>query len=165
MSAIRTHPMQARPTVYKGIRMRSRLEALYAAGFDDDGIPWEYEPECFADDTGQYLPDFRFSGVDDYLEVKGVVTDPIPIMTRMEIILSSRPDAHLQIDEGTPGEGRQWIGRRMNGGDWFVWIDLNERSRWSTAVRAIRMDRTERYIYGLEEPPTSTFDYSGIEPF
>jgi len=38
--------------------MRSRTEALYAASLH--GIAtWEYEPECFADEHGQYLPDFR----------------------------------------------------------------------------------------------------------
>lgn len=50
--------MKARQTTYKGVRMRSRTEALYAASLH--GIAtWEYEPECFADEHGQYLPDFR----------------------------------------------------------------------------------------------------------
>jgi hypothetical protein len=51
--------IKARPTIYKGIQMRSRLEAAYAQHLDADNYPWEYEPECFADETGQYLPDFR----------------------------------------------------------------------------------------------------------
>lgn len=50
---------KARPTTYKGIQMRSRLEAGYAMWLDETGIGWEYEPVCFASEQGQYLPDFR----------------------------------------------------------------------------------------------------------
>ena len=49
----------ARPTVYRGVKMRSRTEARYAAALDDLGVSWEYEPCCFADGRVQYLPDFR----------------------------------------------------------------------------------------------------------
>ena len=51
-----------RPTTYKGIKMRSRLEAGFAQWCDGEypPIPWEYEPACFAGDDGrQYLPDFK----------------------------------------------------------------------------------------------------------
>lgn len=48
----------ARPTLYKGIRMRSRLEANFAEFLDGRGDEWAYEPECFAGDGGQWLPDF-----------------------------------------------------------------------------------------------------------
>lgn len=47
-----------RPTRYKGVRMRSRLEAATAAAFDRHEIPWEYEPEALQGADGQYLPDF-----------------------------------------------------------------------------------------------------------
>lgn len=50
---------RGRSTLYKGIRMRSRTEADYAAYLDRRGRQWEYEPDCFADETGQWLPDFR----------------------------------------------------------------------------------------------------------
>jgi len=39
---------QPRITVYRGIEMRSRLEALAAAYLDRHGFAWEYEPICFA---------------------------------------------------------------------------------------------------------------------
>lgn len=42
------------PTVYRGVQMRSRLEARYAALFDILGIRWEYEPV----DLRGYVPDF-----------------------------------------------------------------------------------------------------------
>jgi hypothetical protein len=51
--------LRARPTIYKGVQMRSRLEAGFAQWLDGMGFEWEYEPECFASDGGQWLPDFR----------------------------------------------------------------------------------------------------------
>lgn len=40
--------------------MRSRMEAGFAAYLDSlPGVMWAYEPECFANEHGQYLPDFR----------------------------------------------------------------------------------------------------------
>lgn len=67
--------LKARPTLYRGIQMRSRNEAGFAQWLDRHFWNWEYEPDCFADPTGQYLPDFRVlfnerpgSGI--YVEVK-----------------------------------------------------------------------------------------------
>lgn len=56
--------LKARPTVYKGIQMRSRLEAGFAQWLDQNHIDWDYEPECFASEAGQYLPDFEVWGLD-----------------------------------------------------------------------------------------------------
>lgn len=95
-----------RPTVYRGIQMRSRLEATYAAEIDAILPFWSYEPECFADVTGQYLPDFYewvfpdHPEVGTYVEVKpfappGPATEAV--QRKMEIIWSSKPDAHLII--------------------------------------------------------------------
>ena len=73
--------IQPRPTIYKGIKMRSRLEARFAAGLDLIGADWEYEPHCFASEHGQYLPDFKVAGpwADWYIEVKPNVPDLEPI--------------------------------------------------------------------------------------
>ena len=46
--------MNAIPTTYQGIRFRSRLEARWAAAFDNLGWPWVYEPI----DLAGYIPDF-----------------------------------------------------------------------------------------------------------
>jgi hypothetical protein len=43
------------PTVYSGVRFRSRLEGQYAAFFDIVGWRWEYEPI----DLKGWIPDFR----------------------------------------------------------------------------------------------------------
>lgn len=73
--------MKAVQTEYKGYLFRSRLEARWAVFFDACGVRWEYEPEGFALDNGQYyLPDFLLHDVKGrakgnlYVEVKGVMT-------------------------------------------------------------------------------------------
>lgn len=101
----------ARPTTYKGERMRSRLEAGFAAWLDSERISWEYEPECFASEQGQYLPDFRLVDVPGdygsngdrgpfYVEIKPamagaqVITDAC---RRMEVVWASHPNATLAV--------------------------------------------------------------------
>jgi hypothetical protein len=54
----------ARPTLYAGVLMRSRLEASFAQHLDSLGFSWEYEPNCFASTAGQWLPDFKCISVD-----------------------------------------------------------------------------------------------------
>jgi hypothetical protein len=46
--------MRAIPTFYAGVRFRSRLEARWAAFFDEIAIEWDYEPI----DLDGYIPDF-----------------------------------------------------------------------------------------------------------
>lgn len=91
---------RARPTVYKGIRMRSRLEASVAAWLDSEGDAWEYEPVCFGNAAGQYLPDFRVTGQNKttyYLEVKPANADHTAALKRMHVIRSSEPRAFLAV--------------------------------------------------------------------
>ena len=82
-----TDKLKPIPTVYKGYRFRSRLEARWAVFFDACGAKWEYEPEGFDLGNGiYYLPDFVVYEVDSihgwpfgsdgcidklYVEVKG----------------------------------------------------------------------------------------------
>lgn len=91
----------ARPTTYKGIRMRSRLEARVAAGLDSsaDGAPWKYEPRAFANEHGQYLPDFEIEGLarPTFLEVKPTIDAALGVLERMQIIWDSLPNATLWI--------------------------------------------------------------------
>jgi hypothetical protein len=100
----------ARPTVYKGIKMRSRLEADYASALDRDGETWEYEPTCFAGPDGQWLPDFRVGQYGAYVEIKPAYLiewdGPEPrdtwnrvdeILERMTVAWLSEPDAILQL--------------------------------------------------------------------
>jgi hypothetical protein len=95
---------QPRTTIYRGIEMRSRLEALVAAYLDRHGFVWQYEPVCFAGMGGQYLPDFRIQrsdNVDFYLEVKPkpkkLATMAQQQVQRMSVIWESEPYARLII--------------------------------------------------------------------
>lgn len=106
----------ARPTLYKGIRMRSRLEADYAASLDRSNVVtyWEYEPVCFGNPEGQWLPDFReaYSGpgvqseIETFTELKPLawIQDDWdtngrvePLLRRMTSVWDSRPEASLQL--------------------------------------------------------------------
>ena len=102
--------IKARPTVYKGIQMRSRLEADYASALDRDGETWKYEPTCFAGPDGQWLPDFRIGHDGIYTEVKPAHlivwdTDSIldvyervdKILRQMTVAWLSEPKAPLQL--------------------------------------------------------------------
>jgi hypothetical protein len=104
--------MKARPTIYRGVRMRSRLEAKVAAWLDAQRLRWEYEPDCYGDQDGQYLPDFRLSVVYAlgrrrrlYVEVKPAQQGPgegRPVevwaeLAAMRPIWGSEPDAMLAV--------------------------------------------------------------------
>src|SRR4051812_46238561 len=55
--------LRARPTTYRGVVMRSRLETSVAAWLDRHQFDWTYEPERFATLAGGlYIPDFRIEG-------------------------------------------------------------------------------------------------------
>lgn len=131
--------MKARPTTYKGIVMRSRLEASRAEQLDRIGRRWTYEPMCFASPAGQYLPDFRIDHgglvpidgteptvwrfVHAYEEIK-----PAPFAKdfdwiertqyQMTIIWASEPDAELVIY--VPETGDLWIAFGYErSGEWY----------------------------------------------
>ncbi len=70
--------MKGRATLYKGISMRSRLEADFAASMDRSGCTWKYEPKCFASEQGQWLPDFQVWNSAD-LDGRGVLIELKPV--------------------------------------------------------------------------------------
>jgi hypothetical protein len=58
-------------TEYKGIKMRSEDEKLFAEWLDAQGIAWEYQPLAFKMPDGfHYIPDFRIVELGEYVEVK-----------------------------------------------------------------------------------------------
>lgn len=63
--------IKSKPTEYKGIQFRSKLEAQVAYFFDQCGVPWQYEPDRLGDGDKEYNPDFYLPETDDYVEVKG----------------------------------------------------------------------------------------------
>ena len=146
--------VKARPTTYNGILMRSRLEADYAAYLDRAGLKgkWEYEPECFASEAGQWLPDFRVRGLiggpdaETFVELKpaGCLGDDYAggdidkYLTRMTIAWASKPDAELALvywRYGGPAEmeilslcpGDPWVAR---GGPLpLLWTGMGQYTR------------------------------------
>lgn len=108
-----TVAIPARPTVYEGTPMRSRMEARVAAYLDKCSIGWEYEPRAYASRDGQYLPDFRLKFGDGhtvYLEVKGAhpsFEELDVLLARMSPIRASDPEAVLAFcSEGSIRTGR-----------------------------------------------------------
>jgi hypothetical protein len=153
--AIRMTTIKARPTLYKGIQMRSRLEADYAASLDRSGWRWEYEPECFAGADGQWLPDFGCSYSNRgplavFTEVKpaGPLMEWIPgsigfvehadaILRRMAITWESRPDAYLCLVFWQYGGGAYLTLHSRRRGDawyaefgaqpmWLIWTGMDQ---------------------------------------
>jgi hypothetical protein len=94
--------VHGRETIYRGITMRSRLEADVAQNLDNNSIDWSYEPKCFANENGQYLPDFKIvsSRLATYWEIKPSnfpLVDIPALAHRMEVIWDSEPGVRLGI--------------------------------------------------------------------
>jgi hypothetical protein len=134
----------ARPTMFRGILMRSRTESRYAAWLDT-WCAWEYEGTAFRDADSEYLPDFRLHDVPltwaktlrtVFVEVKPAcwLTEVGELqrrsqLKRMAAIFDSDPDAVVIIEQsGLPG--RPQIVRLDDDGRpatfparWFVGLD------------------------------------------
>lgn len=64
------------PTFYNAVTFRSRLEARWAVFMDHLGVPWSYEHEGYALDSGWYVPDFWLPTLQTHLEIKPSVFSP-----------------------------------------------------------------------------------------
>ena len=63
---------RAIPTEYRGVQMKSRLEASCAQLLDLLGLEWEYEHQSFLMDGGvHYLPDFWIESEKLWVEPRG----------------------------------------------------------------------------------------------
>jgi hypothetical protein len=135
--------------------MRSRLEARWAAGFDRGKIPWSYEPDCFASEHGEYLPDFalgknrRF-----YVEVKPELQShqAEQVRNRMEIIRATVPGAVLAVVRQNE-EGGVTVDFRLSEGGWRRWAtdpdelaeqrdqdtQEDERQRWKEMLQRLQV--------------------------
>lgn len=64
------------PTIYKGINLKSRMEAQCAVLFDKLGWHWKYEPFSFMLPSGiAYTPDFWSFDARSIIECRGYETD------------------------------------------------------------------------------------------
>lgn len=122
--------LQARPTTYNGIPMRSRLEATFAGNMDRWNYEWQYEPRAYGSRNGQYLPDFILSiggKPRTIVELKGeMVEDLTTTFARMSVVWDSDPSVFLALIEAEAIRGEHF---RRNMG-WprnsflFTWKEL-----------------------------------------
>ncbi|WP_143136945.1 hypothetical protein [Burkholderia ubonensis] len=106
--------IRAIPTVYNGVRFRSRLEAKWAAFFDFVGWKWEYEPR----DLAGWIPDFRLEALgapngELLIEVKPVRYEmriPDAIYFVPGKIISAAPSHELLIVGESPCFNVGWGG-------------------------------------------------------
>jgi hypothetical protein len=66
----RLSTITVKPTLYRGVYMRSKTEAKAAAWIESQGWKWVYEPESFLQEKDQYTPDFYIPDIDALIEVK-----------------------------------------------------------------------------------------------
>lgn len=111
-------------TVYRGITMRSRLEADFARHLDDQGIAWTYEPEVFGPRGSGYLPDFRLDGPPQptYVEIKPTIEQAQSAKRRIAGVWATYPDALLIVVSGE--ECRYFAA--VDSGAWTTWVE-----RWA----------------------------------
>jgi hypothetical protein len=83
-------PYWGRQTLYKGVTMRSRTEARFAALLDECSIAWAYEPIALAGPAGQWLPDFEIfnQGCRTFIDVKPTAEKVIEGIERWTTIAS-----------------------------------------------------------------------------
>ncbi len=111
---------KARPTTYKGIEFRSRLEVRFACYLDLMDERWLYKPRVY----GRYLPDFEIVGAvrPTFIEVKPTQAEVRPAADKMSVIWGTHPDALLIV---ACEEGRSFYGC-YSGGRWTSW-----QERWA----------------------------------
>jgi hypothetical protein len=155
-----TQLIKARPTLYKGIQMRSRLEADYAAYLDRSEIAWEYEPVCFAGPDAQWLPDFRIEhgGYPIYIEVKptSLPEDQVDtVLNRMAVTWLTDPEAIVELDLWPFGDSSGCV--RITGDltaspTWWQWAADGTRSPWPGMGQLDRMliEQLDRMTSGGE---------------
>lgn len=98
--------IKAIPTLYRGFRFRSRLEARWAVFLDRLDVAWEYEAEGFDLPGGRYLPDFKLpkwnAGRGAWLEVKPPYPTPCKWPPAEELVCATR--MNLYVAQGMPQE-------------------------------------------------------------
>jgi len=110
---------RGRRTLYKGVMMRSRTEARFAAALDSALIKWDYEPFALAGPSGQWLPDFELH-LDprrrSFVDVKPRGTDVVAGIERWHnIATEALPDEDVRV-YGAGYEGAEvWIQKSLLG--------------------------------------------------
>lgn len=131
--------IEAKPTAYAGVNFRSRLEASWAAMWDQLGWKWEYEPF----DMRGWTPDFLLMGaVPILVEVKPLASidldGPIPAMAAKALegcaeydvmVVGVSPNVIVNMQSAPSAIGWMWCREwEMTGGanvaeDGDIWHD------------------------------------------
>lgn len=111
--------IKAKPTEYRGVLFRSRLEARAAAAFDRQRWTWRYEYDTYQAGGTGYIPDFyvvQQDGLTAWIEVK-------PNMAMVEDDHKARQFARTTTDEVFYGvEGESFLHRPEDPWDSEVWV-------------------------------------------
>ncbi len=120
------------PTTYRGVNMRSRLEAKWAAFFDAGKIPWEYEP---ADYPG-WIPDFRIGKI--LVDVKPATNFPEEVAEKLvraaPVTSESAHDALMIIRESPTDDGAFAFAKKIG------WICFAGKPHWWEAIAVLAAD-------------------------
>lgn len=110
-----------KPVTYRGVGMRSKLEADFAHHLDSLGIRWVYAPAIFGPRDAGYLPDFRLIRDDGwhFVELKPTLDQAEAAKTRIAIIWQTFPDAALIV---VSAEESRWFAS-VAGGEWTSWVE------------------------------------------
>lgn len=148
----------AHPTVYKGIRFRSRLEARWACYFDQREWPWTYEPF----DLHGYTPDFSSSGL--LIEVKpatklGQLSAPIGKIMRAGwtgpwMVVGADPDICME------GRGRYHHRRRYLGTEApDAWATACNITQWTPSANppppCVKCGKPDHFLHKLVCKPST----------
>lgn len=112
-------PLQAIPTLYKGIQLKSRMEAQVALLLDTLGWKWQYEPFSIMLPNGTaYTPDFLIEGHRFIIECRGYESDKgerqIDGFAGLVTARTGDYERYLVIREGQ-AQVTEWGGRTTNG--------------------------------------------------
>ena len=118
--------VESKPTEYRGVTMRSKLEADFARFLDSRRVDWVYEPAIFGPIGQGYLPDFQVLRPDEhhYFEVKPTLREVDEAKRRMAVIWDSYPDATLVI---ACAEQSRFFSATARG-EWTTWVELWKHS-------------------------------------
>jgi hypothetical protein len=147
----------ARPTKFKGQYFRSRLEATWAAFFDQVMERWEYEPKDAIDHFLGWRPDFKIWTQDEpiYCEVKPLWLGTLPDWLKTKIcdaesarigqgnssiklaILGSAAPIGI---EGRPSLGYISLKKQNDNRDWLPFTVVNASAvneKWLSALSTV----------------------------
>lgn len=126
VSAILDGIIDPHPAEYRGVAMRSQLEADFAKHLDNTGLrDWQYEPQTFRGERDPgYIPDFTvtLNGRACYYEVKPTLAEVRAASHRMEVVWETDPDAILVV---VCGEQCKFF-TALRGHPWESWVE-----RWA----------------------------------